>query len=85
MYMLLNTVTEHHLYTHHTQNLENIIFIKSIFLGGHQLIITISLLFKILQIVALEIDKKWCLKLGIFQISIFMNIGSTYLDVLNYL
>lgn len=71
MYMLLNTVTEHHLYTHHTQNLENIIFIKSIFFW-HQLIITISLLFKILQIVALEIDKKWCLKLGIFQISIFM-------------
>lgn len=66
MYMLLNTVTEHHLYTHHTQNLENIIFFF-----WHQLIITISLVFKILQIVVLEIDKKWCLKLGIFQISNF--------------
>lgn len=64
--MLLNKVTEHHLYTHHTQNLENILFIKSIFFL-HQLIITISLLFKILQIVVLEIDKSGVLSWVFFK------------------
>lgn len=72
MYMLLNTVTEHHLYTHHTQNLENIIFIKSIFFLASIDYYYLFVIQSKLQIVVLEIDKKWCLKLGIFQISIFM-------------